>query len=124
MKKYLGILLTCAAVLYAQTIPHTGQFNYTIQTTPGPIPTSLTTIYAGDVYACYVDVEATGQNILIQDLQLTPVPWLNAVLGTAMVLTTWTWTAPTDATCRHFPYGIAWQAGASGATGYMILKHN
>ena len=123
MKK-LFCLFLLAMTMWAQTIPHTGQFNYTIQTTPGPVPTSLTTVYAGDVYACYVEVQAAGQNILIQDMQLTPVPWLNGVLGTMGTLTTWSWVVPTYATCRHFPYGISWQASVAGATGYFILKHN
>jgi hypothetical protein len=102
------------------TFTHPTSYLFSIQTTPGAIPTSLTTVYgAGDAYVCYVDISAaSGQNILIQDRQPTPVVWVNGAL-TGM----WPWMSP-DSTCRYMPGGVSWQAGSSGVTGYMIIKHN
>lgn len=110
--------------LLSQTSSHPGQLDYSIQTTPGAIPTSLTTVYAGDAYVCEADFTATGQNILVQDRQSTPVAWINNILGASMSPNTWYWQASNDGNCRHFPNGVSWQAGGAGVTGYIIIKHN
>lgn len=117
----LVVMLSGQATLTQQ---HPGQFNYSFQTIPGPIPTMLTTVYAHDAYLCAIDLEGSGQSILVQDLQVTPVALYNNTLGSSGSVSTWAQSYGNDSSCRYFPGGFAWQAGASGATGYVVLKHN
>lgn len=120
-------LYLCACTLAFSQVQGGGpkpvaQMNYTVQTRPQALPTSLTAVVAQDAYICFMDIEATGQNILIQDRQATPVVYMNNTLGSAGNLTTYNFFTYDDGRCRWFPNGISIQAGASGATGYMTIK--
>ncbi len=88
---------------------------------PQAIPTTLTSVIVGqNAYVCYADFTATGQNILVEDQQATPIVWLNAVLGSGGSPNTWYYATPPTA-CRYMPNGIQIQAGGAGVTGMMII---
>lgn len=92
------------------------------QTRPQAIPTVLTTVLTGDAYVCAADFTATGQNLLIEDNQATPIVWLNNTLGSGGSPSTWIYGPFDDTRCRWMPNGIQIQAGASGVTGAMVIK--
>ncbi len=85
------------------------------------IPTSLTDVIKQNAYVCYADFAATGQNVLVQDRQATPIVWINGVLGASMASTTWFFTPILPNGCRPMPNGISIQAGGAGVTGTMII---
>ena len=142
MKNLIFVLLVSLLPGLAQTgtTPKPTQLPYVVQTLPGAIPTSMTAIMKTcttnqnpgtgclpvgiDVYVCYVDLVGSGQTITIQDGQATPVAWIAAPLGTSGNPTSWIYVANDDARCRWMPGGVSWQASASGATGYLTIKHN
>lgn len=88
---------------------------------PQAIPTSATDVIQQNAYVCYADFTATGQNILVQDRQATPVAWLNNALGASMSPSTWFFNAVSSSNCRPMPNGITIQAGGAGVTGTMII---
>lgn len=119
MKSLVFFLLALSATAVAQNgYP---SLNNTVQTRPQAIPTSLTTVISQDAYVCYADFTATGQNLLIQDRQVSPIPWINSILGTSGTPTTWIY-VPNNGLCRWFPNGFSIQAGATGVTGSLIIK--
>jgi hypothetical protein len=138
MKKLIFALLAALTPGFGQTgtTPKTGQFNYTVQTLPAAIPTSLTAVMktcsggalpttgclpAGhDAYVCYVDLSGAAQTITIQDNQSTPVVMMAVLLATGVPFKYESITSG----CRWMPGGPSWQASATGAVGYMIIKYN
>jgi hypothetical protein len=136
----LCILFWPVTTTQAQTHAHPGSYKYVVDTTPGPIPTSLTPIMTAcaagtpstptclgpgqDAFVCYIDLEGAGQSITVQDKQPTPVPWFNNTLGTGGNLVTWLSGPFSDATCRRMVGGVSWVAGSTGATGYVTIKYN
>jgi hypothetical protein len=139
MKKLLLILLAVLTPGFGQTgtTPKQNQFNYVVQTLPGPIPNSAMTavmktcsggalpgtgcLPAGhDAYVCYVDLSGSTQTVTIQDNQATPVIFVAALLATGVPYKY----ESTQSNCRWMPGGPSWQASATGAVGYMIIKYN
>lgn len=145
----LGVVaLTCLS-LPAQTVVPFSQanFNYTVQTIPGAIPTSSTCVVGpldacnlkivassfsndptyGAPFLCAVDLLGTGQTITIQDGQVTPVKWIvagAALPATGSTATGFEWHADKDSNCRPFIGGLYIQAGSSGVTGRLVIKYN
>lgn len=138
MKLFLTFLLSMVAG--AQTVvQQPAQFNYVVQSLPGAMPTSLTcivgyasgcilrltpTVSSTDPYVCGGDIEASGQTILLQDVN--GVALMNNTLGTSGNVVTWFFTPMTskDDGCRIFPGGVYVQAGASGVTFRLTIKYN
>lgn len=122
------LVFVLVALLAAITMPRVSdaqngypQLTNFVVVRPQAIPTSLTTVISQDAYVCYADLTATGQNVLVQDRQATPVVWLNNALGASMSASTWFFNAVSSDKCRPMPNGISVQAGATGVTGTMII---
>lgn len=129
MRSKLVSILTAVVLFAAVLFPHRivaqngyPQLTNFVVVRPQAIPTSLTSVIVGqNAYVCYADFTATGQNILVEDQQATPIVWLNAVLGTGGNPTTWYFDAVSSSNCRPMPNGIQIQAGGAGVTGTMII---
>jgi len=74
-------------------------------------------------YLCSYTLTGTGQTITIQDNQSTPVAFINAVLGASGAAVTAGFSYP-DSGCVPMIGGVYWSAGASGATGDLVIKYN
>jgi len=132
----LGLLF--GAFLSAQTVvPQPGQFQFTVQTLPGAIPTSLTCLVGkavgcilqlkpqnSDPQVCGFDFTATGQTITMQDQNGTLWVINGATLGSSGSPVGTMWQAPNDSGCRIFPGGVYIQANTSGVTGRITIKYN
>lgn len=120
------LLLVLGMVLFiTQLFGQTGGYpllTNTAQTRPQAIPTSSTIVISQDAYICLADFSADGESLTIKDRQATPITWLSNTLGTTGNVTSWFYSAFSPDNCRWMPNGFTIQAGATGVTGYMVIK--